>query len=214
MNNLTYKEFYRRNLPHIQPRGSTFLINFRLAGSLPQIVIEDLKAKAEQLEHTLQTIANPAERFRHKDQEQRKLFGKWDDTLHKSQTGPFYLKDVLIAQIVADAIRYHDGDWFELVAFCIMPNHAHIVLTPFKSSETADYSLTKIMHNIKRNSAKQANTALGRTGQFWQHESYDHFVRDEAELGRILQYVINNPVKAGLVADWQDWKWTYCIYDL
>ncbi len=70
------------------------------------------------------------------------------------------------------------------------------------------------MHNIKRNSAKQANAALGRTGQFWQHESYDHFVRDEAELGRILQYVINNPVKAGLVADWHDWKWTYCIYDL
>ncbi len=69
------------------------------------------------------------------------------------------------------------------------------------------------MHNIKRNSAKLANAALGRSGAFWQHESYDHFARDEAELERIIKYVIYNPVKAGLVDDWTKWKWTYCKYD-
>lgn len=214
MSNLEYREFYRRNLPHVQPRGRTFLINFRLAGSLPQVVVEQLKAESDELERMLQTIPDSSERFRLKEQEHRKLFGKWDDALHKSQTGPFWLKDEIIAQIVADSIRYHDGSWFELLAYCIMPNHAHIVLKPCKLSDAADYSLTKITHNIKRNSAKLANAALRRTGQFWQHESYDHFVRDDSELGRILQYVVNNPVKAGLVSDWRAWKWNYCIYDL
>jgi putative transposase len=214
MSNLSYREFYRRNLPHVQPRGRIFIVNFRLTGSLPQFVLEQLQADAEQLERTLQTISDPSERFHLKDQEQRRLFGKWDDALHKSQAGPFWLKDDRIAQIVADCMRYHDGDWFALLAYCIMPNHTHIVLKPFETSDATDYSLTKITHNIKRNSAKQANAALGRTGQFWQHESYDHFIRDDAELGRVLQYVVNNPVKAGLVSDWRAWKWTYCTYDL
>ncbi len=214
MHNLDYREFYRRNLPHFQPGGSTFLINFRLAGSLPQFVIEQLKADAEQLERKLQAISDTSERFLLKNQEQRKLFGKWDDALHKSHTGPFYLKDDAIAEIVANAIRYHDGKWFELIAFCIMPNHVHTVLKPLEVSSIADFSLTKITHNIKRNSAKQANAALGRTGQFWQHESYDHFARNDAELERIIQYVVNNPVKAGLAQDWRDWKWTYCRYEI
>jgi hypothetical protein len=106
--------------------------------------------------------------------EQRKLFAKWDGALHTSQTGPFFLRDTAIAEIVANSIRYHAGDWFDLEAFCLMPNHVHIVLTPFESSETADYGPVKIMHNIKQNSAKQANAIQRRTGGFWQHESYDH----------------------------------------
>lgn len=213
MKNLDYREYYRRNLPHIQPRGATFLVNFRLAGSLPDHVIEMLKAEADELEKTLLKIENPEERYRIKDREQRRLFGKWDDALHKSSIGPFYLKDDRIAEITANSIRYHDGEWFDVLAYCIMPNHGHLVLTPYESTDTADYSITKIMHNVKRNSAKQANAVLGRSGAFWQHESYDHFARDEAELERIIKYVIYNPVKAGLVDDWTKWKWTYCKYE-
>lgn len=198
MNNLNYREYYRRNLPHIQPRGATFLINFRLAGSLPKDVVEQLRAEAEQVEKKLLTVEDPKERLLLRDREQRKLFGKWDDALHKSRTGPFWLKDDRIAQIAADSILYHNGDWFDVLAYCIMPNHGHVILTPYASSDTADYSLTKIMHNIKRNSANHANRVLGRTGAFWQRESYDHFARDEKELERIIKYVLFNPVKAGL----------------
>ncbi|MEP7135739.1 MAG: transposase [Chloroflexota bacterium] len=109
---------------------------------------------------------------------------------------------------------YHDGEWFDVLAYCIMPNHGHLILTPFESSNTADHSLQKIMHNIKRNSANHANKVLGRTGAFWQHESYDRFVRDEKELERIIKYVLYNPVKAGLVDDRAKWKWTYCKYEM
>jgi REP element-mobilizing transposase RayT len=214
MKNLDYREYYRRNLPHFQPRGATFLVNFRLAGSLPAALIEQLKAETQKLEQRLLKISNNDERLKLRDLEHRKLFDKWDDALHSTKHGPFYLQEDFVAEIVANSIRYHDGEWFDVEAFCLMPNHVHLVLTPYKKTEATDYSLTQIMHNIKRNSAKQANQVLGRTGAFWQHENYDHFVRDAAELERIIKYVLNNPVKAGLVDDWIKWKWSYCKYDL
>ena len=214
MKNLEYREFYRRNLPHIQPRGATFLVNFRLVGSLPIEVAERLRAEAEQLEKKLLTITDRKEKQLLGDRNQRKLFRKWEDELHKGQTGPVWLKDERIAEIVADSILYHDGDWFDVLAYCILPNHVHLVLIPYESSDIADYSLTKIMHNIKRNSANHANKILGRTGAFWQHENYDHFARDEKELERIIKYVLYNPVEAGLTDDWSKWKWSYCKYEM
>jgi len=68
------------------------------------------------------------------------------------------------------------------------------------------------MHSLKGFTATQANRVLRRKGEFWGHESYDHFVRNENELGRIIRYVLNNPVKAGLAARWQDWPWSYSRY--
>ena len=214
MKNLDYREYYRRNLPHFQPRGATFLVNFRLAGSLPTEVVERLKAETENIEQRLLKTTKPDERFKLCDIEHRKLFSKWDDAMHSTKQGPFYLREDRIAEIVANSIRYHDGEWFDVIAFCIMPNHVHLVIAPYEKSEETDYSLSKIMHNIKRNSAKQANQTLGRAGTFWQHESYDHVVRDAAELERIIKYILNNPVKAGLVDEWTQWKWSYCKYDM
>jgi len=214
MKNLDYREFYRRSLPHIQPRGATFLVNFRLAGSLPLEIMEQLRTDAERLEKKCLTISSSEEKLTMRDKEQRKLFAKWDDALHKNQTGPFWLKDERVAQIVTDSILYHNGKWFDVLAYCIMPNHVHLVLTPYESSDTTDYSLTKIMHNIKRNSANHANKILGRTGAFWQHESYDRFARNEKELERIIKYVLYNPVKAKLVKEQTDWKWSYSKYEM
>ena len=155
--NLEFREYYRRNLPHIQTRGGTFLVNFRLAGSLPVEAVEQLQLEAEQLQKKLLNVKDHRERLLLRNREQRKLFSRWDDVLHKSQAGPFWLREDRIAKIVADSILYHDGDWFDVLAYCIMPNHGHLVLTPYESSDTADYSLTRIMHNIKRNSANHAN---------------------------------------------------------
>ena len=67
-----------------------------------------------------------------------------------------------------------------------------------------------IMKSLKGYTAYKANRLLNRTGAFWEEESYDHEVDTPADLGRIVNYVLNNPVKAGLVDHWSEWKWSYC----
>lgn len=71
-------------------------------------------------------------------------------------------------------------------------------------------SLAVVLHSLKRHTAREANRVLGCSGPFWQHESFDHYGRDEREWARIVAYVLNNPVEAGLVKDWMEWPWSYC----
>jgi REP element-mobilizing transposase RayT len=65
-----------------------------------------------------------------------------------------------------------------------------------------------MMRSFKGRTARFANQLLGRTGKFWQRETYDHFVR-EGEWERILWYIAMNPVRAGLVDNWYDWPYTF-----
>ena len=65
------------------------------------------------------------------------------------------------------------------------------------------------MQSLKGYTARRANQLLGRQGHLWQDESYDRVVRDEAEWRRVVTYVLNNPVSAGLAERWEDWKWSY-----
>lgn len=74
---------------------------------------------------------------------------------------------------------------------------------------TAPYPLTDTLKLLKGRTARRCNQALGRDGKFWHHESYDYVIRDQGEYERIVWYVMNNPVKAGLVENWEDWKFTY-----
>lgn len=94
-----------------------------------------------------------------------------------------------------------------------MSNHRHMLfklLRGEKSSKKHSFPVTDIMKLIKGSTAFQANKILKRKGQFWQHESYDHWVRDDKERENIIRYILLNPVKAGFIQNWQDWKWSYC----
>jgi REP element-mobilizing transposase RayT len=82
-----------------------------------------------------------------------------------------------------------------------MPNHVHVLVLP-----NADPR--KIMHWIEGRSAKEANSLLGRTGPFWQHESYDRFVRTRKEFDRIVHDIENNPVSAGFVSEPENWPYS------
>jgi REP element-mobilizing transposase RayT len=86
-----------------------------------------------------------------------------------------------------------------------MPNHVHVVV----SLPDEAPPLVKTLQRLKGYSALQANKVMGRTGQFWQRETYDHIVRSPEEMTRVIAYVINNPVKAGLVDNWEAWPHTY-----
>ena len=105
------------------------------------------------------------------------------------------------------------GARYELLGFTIMPNHVHVTFKigePGLLHKRRGYDVTDILGSIKKYTAREANIELKRHGEFWQHESYDHLIRDGAELERILWYTVMNPVKAGLVGIWEEWPGTYC----
>lgn len=206
---LEYRFHYRRNLPHYQPEGATIFITFRLAGSIPMPTLLRLAEEYERTMATLKRQPASAERDEQIYLEQRRAFGRWDAALDALDGGPRWLEDPRIAQLLVESLHYRHGRVYDLHAFCIMPNHGHAVFTPLAKQDGSFYSLAAIMHSLKRYTARQANLILGRTGAFWQHENYDHVVRDLAEFQRIVAYVLNNPVKAGLVREWQDWPWSY-----
>jgi putative transposase len=109
-------------------------------------------------------------------------------------------------------LHYRHGRVYDLDTFCIMANHVHVLFTPLAKPDGSYFALSAIMQSLKGYTARQANKLLNREGQFWQHESYDHIVRDAAELQRIRQYILYNPVKAGLVDNPEEWLWSYTKY--
>jgi putative transposase len=80
--------------------------------------------------------------------------------------------------------------------------------------QQSNTSLHKVLQSLKAHTARTANKILNRQGAFWLHESYDHVVRSEKELERIVWNVLHNPVKATLDKEWQDWPWSYCRPDI
>ena len=120
------------------------------------------------------------------------------------RTNPQWLAEPRIARIVEDALQYGETArrFYSLYAWVIMSNHVHILIDPHAP-------LARITKSIKNFSAREANSILNRTGQpFWQMESYDHWVRDEAEFRRIRAYIEHNPVKAGLVNAPTEFLWS------
>ena len=246
MNQFGYKPSYERNLPHIQPPEATLFVTFRLDGSIPEPVLEQWRTEKKLLEMTMMrwaaisqpgTIPNPDEVAEEKWRFHRRWFKKFEDILDGAATGPLWLKEEHVAEVVDQALRFRDGDVYRLDAFCVMPNHVHAVFAAFLSEELArelaeknigqkknalrgflpadagedmvKAVLASIMQSLKGWTARQCNLALNRRGQFWQHESFDHVIRNQAEWERVVNYVVSNPVKAGLVKDWESWKWSY-----
>ncbi len=207
------KEFYRRHLPHWQPRDAVYFVTFRLKNSLPIEVIKSLKEERERTKAVLEEFP-ASEREMQNYLEERRYFGKWDSYLDKAEFGPRWLAQPEIANIVKEAMHYRDGKVFDLHAFCIMSNHVHVIFEIIEADcQSAQPDLSKVMQSLKRHTARQANLILGRQGAFWQDESYDHVIRNNEEYIRIVNYVLENPVKAGLVAQWDEWQWTYCKPD-
>ncbi len=208
---LGYKSFYRRNLPHIQPVDADFFVTFRVAGSLPEKVLARMAEERRWRREIFDRLA--AKTPISMTEVARRHFKVLDKYLDNATTGPTWLADSRIANLVSAAMHYRDGKAYRLDAFSIMPNHVHSIFRPLMQG-AEPYSLASIMHSLKRKTAQQANQLLHRSGSFWAHENFDHYIRDGVERKRILEYVLNNPVKAGLVERWQDWPWNYLRFGL
>jgi len=209
MGNLDYKEYYRRRLPHIQPPGATLFITSRLAGSLPVEVEKRLKAERREILIALRTVPKGSQEWEEMYLALRLHFAKYDKLLDHADYGPIWLSNPRIANLLASAIHHRDGLVYDLDAFSIMSNHFHLEMTPLQEEDGTYIAMSAIMHSLKTYTARKANKLLNREGQFWQHESYDHYARHLKEQERIAIYIVNNPVEAGLASNWEDWPWTY-----
>jgi len=128
----------------------------------------------------------------------------FDEELDRSESGPRWLAQPAVAGIVTQALHYGEAarNWYRLHAWVVMPNHVHVVMTP-------QGAFSEIMRWLKWTTARRSNRVLDRTGMpFWQDESFDHWIRDQQEFERIVQYVEWNPVKAGLVECAEEWPWS------
>src|SRR5215472_6641716 len=140
--------YQRRNLPHWDPEDAALFITWRLHGSFPKPVPEWDRLPAG------------------------KRFVAEDRAMERSATGPHYLKNPAVAQVVASALRYGAEvlHLYDLRAWVIMSNHVHILVDPRSD-------LSRITQAIKGCTARQANLILGRTGQpFWAIESFDRWI--------------------------------------
>ena len=134
------------------------------------------------------------------------MFNYYDKILDNINHTPAWLKNDEIANLVLNNLYHHHQKRYELICALLMPNHSHIIIRPLKNENNENFALQAIMKWHKNYTAVHANKILNRKGAFWLHESYDHFVRDEKELYRIINYILQNPVKAGLVNHFKEWS--------
>ena len=237
------KAFYRRHLPHYQPEDATFHVVFRLAGSLPFEIIEEMRNERAKARRLLEETKNQSEKRELLRKQRWEYFQRFDLLLACDTTGPQWLKEAKIAELVKESIHYRDGKVYDLLAYSIMPNHVHMVLelvgrvadptlednaqpksligrdsvNPESSGgrdSVPSYRLTTILTSLKKYTALKANRILRRSGAFWQNESYDHMIRDDRELDRTIWYILQNPVQTGMVKSWELWPWNYCKWSL
>lgn len=190
--------FSRRNLPHWEIKGAKYFVTVRCAGSLPRGVVDRL----QEIHLHLQAIDPRSEELAAM---QRAYFLTMEKYLDGSSAQGGILRDPVAARAVTSEFDLLEEWHVEVPHYSVMPNHWHALLTP---REACTHSLGETMKRVKGRSAKAIRRQCGGSGAVWQREWFDHWVRDEAEWAKIVDYIHNNPVKAGLAPTWSDHLWT------
>jgi len=171
----------RGYLPHLDQPGLIQSITYRLADAMPA-------TRRAEWEAILQLID---------DSTRRTQLERYLDAGH----GSCLLRDERVAQIVEENLLHFDAERYRLIDWVVMPNHVHVLIEPY-----AGVTLSEIVHSWKSYTAKAINKLLGRTGELWQPEYFDRYIRDDAHLSAARQYIQENPVRAGLVQRAEQWK--------
>ncbi len=183
---------YERDLPHWRQDGATYFVTFRLADSLPQAKLRELRAFQADWERRHPPPRSP-EDF---DQLARELFRRVEECLDQG-FGSCRLRSHTVAWQAAVAMDATDPALCELGCYVIMPNHVHAVARPLAP---ATYPLENITKRWKGSSSRSIHESSGDFGTLWQPESFDLIIRDEEHLWRVIQYIGANPRKARLRA--------------
>ncbi len=181
--------FSRRHLPHLYFNEGIYFVTYRLADSLPSKKYELTNNVSRQWDF----------------QKFKEHFNDYDLLLDKASFGSNYLRIKNIADICASSILHYNNSELKVICYCVMSNHIHLLFKLMPENR----GISKLMQSIKGYSSRECNKELKRKGTFWQNESYDRWLRDENEYRYTINYILNNPVKAGIITDWKDWKYTW-----
>jgi REP element-mobilizing transposase RayT len=180
---LGFRGWHERGyLPHCDYPGLIQFVTFRLKDSMPE-------TRRREWEHLLSI---------EEEQEKRAQFESYLDR----GLGECHLRDRRVAAVVENALLHGHGESFELIAWCIMPNHVHALMHVWQKP------LAKILQSWKSYSAGEANEILNRNGVFWEPEYWDTFMRDEEQKRKAIRYIENNPVKANLCREPNEWPFS------
>jgi len=209
--------FRRRNLPHWDVAGKPVFITACLEGSISAAGLSRIRGYRDELDQRQrppQLSEYEWEQIKHKC-----VFRLVDDLLdHRSPVR--HLEDGRQATIVQDTFLYFADERYALFAFVVMPSHHHWLFLPDEewSRDVMEQSPANgtrrktprelISHSVQSYTGTMCNRIRGQSGAYWQTETFDHWARDEAEMYRIIDYIENNPVEAGLVQRPQDWRWS------
>jgi REP element-mobilizing transposase RayT len=185
----------RGYLPHFDAGSIPQAVTFRLAGSLPW---QRLRQWREEL-NNLKTAVD--------EEQYRARIEHYLDLGH----GPNWLRMPEVASLVEGSLLHFDRERYRLHAWVVMPNHVHVLLTPAEA-----VSLSAIVHSWKSFSGVQANRLLARSGPFWQTDYFDHYVRNQIHFNATIEYIQQNPVKAGLCCHPGEWPFgnaRFCVRD-
>ena len=169
----------RGYLPHFDAPNLIQHIVYRLADSLPAQIAKDI-ARAQRGDRVLAI-----------DAALDRGYGRRD--LARSS----------VATLAQTALLTFNGERYALIAWCVMPNHVHVLL-----AIKPGFTLDRIVHSWKSYTAKEANRVLGRAGTFWAPEYFDRFMRDDQHLASTAAYIEGNPVNSGLCESVTDWPFS------
>ena len=172
----------RGYLPHCDKPGLIQFVTFRLADAMP--------AERQHEWQALDAI---------EDQRERRT--QLEAYLDRGY-GACHLRQVEMAELVENALLFHDAQRYRLCAWVVMPNHVHVIF------EVWNTPMHEVLYSWKKYTAVQINKRLKRRGPLWQKEYWDRYMRDEAHFAKARHYVESNPVKARLCAAAADWRWS------
>ena len=179
--------YSRGYIPHFDG-AETQSITWRLADSYPAELQRKVEAELESLK------MNP---YKYGIEKRKR-----DQHILDLGFGECHLKNHDLANMVQDTLLFHEGERFHLHAWCVMPNHVHVLVTL-----KPEYPLRKVLQSWRSFSAHEANKMLGRKGSFWFRDPWDRFIRNQRHFGNARHYIEQNPVTAGLCEKPEEWPY-------
>ena len=182
--------FYRRHLPHWTVKDGVYFVTIRQKDSIPVAAAKRIRAKIQEFENLPECDQLALRRL---------IFVEFEKWLDAGNDNAILATDN-VADIITEAIRFRSetGIW-RMVEYVIMPTHIHMFFAINHGS------LKSVLASFKRKTSRDVKRILNHEKSLWHRESFDHWSRSEEYDKKIVRYIRNNPVKAGLVANYRDW---------